>query len=293
MRYRKVHTRMWGDERFRSLSAPPPNGQTLWVFLLTGPHTVNVPGLFSGGEAALAEALGWPLKGFREAFREISGKGMAKADWAARVVWIPRTIVHNPPESPNVVRSWRTAFDEIPECPLKLEAFRVLKGFVEGMGEGFAKAFREAFPQPSAKAMANQEQEQKQEKELSGAAAPSAPSVVLNGHRAPGRSGEATVFDMATFNGFWAVYPRRVGKGAAERAWRALRPSPELVEQIVAAVRAQVRQGALGAGDPRYVPHPSTWLNGKRWLDEPPRGETPRHLLTEAWEGQPAGKVAL
>ena len=84
---------------------PAPCGQSLFVYLLTGPHTTNIPGLFSAGEAGLAEALGWPLKGFREAFGEACRKPLVKADWKARLCWIPNAIKFNKPESPNVVRS--------------------------------------------------------------------------------------------------------------------------------------------------------------------------------------------
>jgi hypothetical protein len=150
---------MWNDEKFRALSAPPPNAQTLFTRLLSGPELSNIPGLFSAWEAGLAQALKWPVEGFRQAFAEVSAKGMAKADWEAGLVWVPNAIAHNRPESPNVVRSWRAAWDELPECSLKREAFGHLRDFLKGMGEAFLKAFGEACPHPSP----NQEQEQEQE----------------------------------------------------------------------------------------------------------------------------------
>ena len=61
VRYRKISSRLWGNSQFRSLSSPPPNGQTCYVFLLTGPHTVAIPGLFRAGAAGLAEELGRSL----------------------------------------------------------------------------------------------------------------------------------------------------------------------------------------------------------------------------------------
>src|SRR5690348_7720814 len=103
-RYRKVICRMYGDEKFQELSRPQPNGQTLWTYLITGPHTTSVPGLFTAGEAHLAEALGWTLRGLRSAWSEIAWQGMARADWKARVVWLPNAIRYNAPENPNVVR---------------------------------------------------------------------------------------------------------------------------------------------------------------------------------------------
>ena len=155
----------------------PPSGQGLWFFLLTGPHTGPIPGLFRAGRAAMAEELGWPLEAFDEAFQEVSQQGMAKADFVARLVWLPNAIKHNKPESPNVVKSWSTEFDLLPECPLKLEALEALKTFICALGPGFSGAFMGTFEapvkapgkpsgKPSGKTMPNQEQEQEQEQEV-------------------------------------------------------------------------------------------------------------------------------
>ena len=102
-RYRKIDVRVWDDAKFRSLSPIQPCGQGLWFFLLTNRNTTSVPGCYYAGEAALAEMLGWSLEGFRKAFRELQKNGLAKADWSARVVWIPNVAKYNPPENPNVV----------------------------------------------------------------------------------------------------------------------------------------------------------------------------------------------
>lgn len=166
-RYRKVEVRTWGDEKFRALSPMPACGQGLWLFLITGPHTGPIPGLFRAGRAAMAEELDWELEAFDKAFQEAFQQGMVKADFKARVMWLPSAIKHNKPESPNVVKSWATEFDLIPECDLKREAFESLKASIHALGEAYAKAFNETFGKPSAKAlpktMPNQEQEQEQE----------------------------------------------------------------------------------------------------------------------------------
>ncbi len=157
-RYRKIDTRMWADAKFRALSSPLPSGKYLWIALLTGPYTTNLPGLSRVGEMALAEELGWTLEGFRKGFAELFREGLAKADWNARVVWVPNAIKYNPPDNPNVVKGWRDSWDEIPECALKGEAYQRFKEFTKGLGEGFAKAFVEC----CAQGLANQEQEQEQ-----------------------------------------------------------------------------------------------------------------------------------
>lgn len=200
-RYRKVLCRMYGDEKFRQLSGPKPNGQTLWTYLITGPHTTSVPGLFVAGEAQLAEALGWSLAGFRSAWREIAALSMGQADWKARVVWLPNAIRHNKPENPNVVRGWRDALDEIPACELKTHAITslravlatckegeaFLKAFAEVLGEAFVKDSPKAFREGSADPSANQEQEQEQEQEEERDAPPPSPKPSPKGGLSVGR----------------------------------------------------------------------------------------------------------
>jgi len=163
--YRKVHLRMYADEKFCELSSPPPCGKYLWLYLLTGPHTSAIPGAISTGEMALSEALEWPLKGFRAAFQELLAKGLVEVDWSRRLIFVPNAIKHNPPESPNVVKSWASHWDLLPECELKAKIYKHLKAFLEGQGDGFGKAFGKAFGKPSAKTKANQEQEQEQEQD--------------------------------------------------------------------------------------------------------------------------------
>lgn len=135
--------RLWGDERFRRLSASPPSGQFLWLYLLCGPQTNALPGLFRAGEAAMAEELDWPLDGFRAVFQEIQALGMAEYDAQTRVVYLPKAIIHNPPDNPNVVRAWRKSFDELPECELRTKAEHQIRGFLQGLGKPFMKPFDE------------------------------------------------------------------------------------------------------------------------------------------------------
>ena len=144
-RYRKIDPRMWGDEKFKALSKPQPNAQTLWVYLLTGPHTNSCPGLYNLGEMALAESLDWSPKDLQRVFREILDKGMAKADSEARVIYIPNAKEYNRPESPNVVKKWAKDFDEIPECPLKAQFYQDFKAFLKAFGKAFLKPFEEDF----------------------------------------------------------------------------------------------------------------------------------------------------
>ena len=69
------------------------------------------------------------------------------------------------------------------------------------------------------------------------------------------------------FDEFWFAYPRKVDKGHAEKAWAKAVREGASPEDIVhgCCLYAKVRDGQ----DPKFTAYPATWLNGKRWTDEP------------------------
>lgn len=72
----------------------------------------------------------------------------------------------------------------------------------------------------------------------------------------------------AGFPEFWKLYPRKIGKGQAERAWAGAvkKTSPA---EIIAGLRRQLPSLAMQRRtDGDYRPYPATWLNGQRWADE-------------------------
>ena len=67
------------------------------------------------------------------------------------------------------------------------------------------------------------------------------------------------------FNCFWSAYPKKVGKGSAEKAWLKMSPDLQVVLDALE-VQKQTEQWQKEKG--KFIPHPATWLNGKRWEDE-------------------------
>ena len=87
---------------------------------------------------------------------------------------------------------------------------------------------------------------------------------------------------------FWDAYPRnamgrKVGKLAALKRWKTIRPSPELAAKILATLAIQTAQQHWrnGKGED-YVPNPATWLNEGRWTDE--TGETQQQRKDREFE---------
>jgi DNA-binding transcriptional ArsR family regulator len=71
------------------------------------------------------------------------------------------------------------------------------------------------------------------------------------------------------FSEFWAVYPRKTSKIAAERAWaKAVRTTNPAV--IIAAVPAAIAQWKRENRPADKIPYPATWLNNGSWQDEIP-----------------------
>ena len=69
------------------------------------------------------------------------------------------------------------------------------------------------------------------------------------------------------FQHFWLLYPRKVGKGDAEKAFKAaLKETPS--DAILAGTRRYADQVRRDGTPPKYMKYPAGWLRAKHWLDE-------------------------
>jgi uncharacterized protein YdaU (DUF1376 family) len=69
---------------------------------------------------------------------------------------------------------------------------------------------------------------------------------------------------LTRFDDFWAVCPKKTGRGDAERAWpKACKLAAP--DTLIAAMRAYA---ATQPKDRTFTKTPGPWLNGKHWLDE-------------------------
>ena len=83
-----------------------------------------------------------------------------------------------------------------------------------------------------------------------------------------GADGESQTTYSKAFLKFWESYPKKVGKGAAWKAFKRAAINGRL-EQVISAVENQKRSEQWSRDGGQYVPHPATWLNQRRWEDEP------------------------
>lgn len=82
--------------------------------------------------------------------------------------------------------------------------------------------------------------------------------------------GDSSIDAEALFASFWKLYPRKVSKDAAQRAWAKLKLTQPLFDTICEALAKQAISADWIKDNGQFVPHASTWLNGKRWDDELP-----------------------
>jgi hypothetical protein len=107
------------------------------------------------------------------------------------------------------------------------------------------------------------------------------PDAALNGKTGQQQdSAWGTKERSAVFNhSFWPPWPRKVAKAAAEKAWLKHASSPELATQIVQAVRDQTPM--LTVDGIKFCPHAATWLNDRRYTDDPTEAAATSAVLTK------------
>lgn len=82
------------------------------------------------------------------------------------------------------------------------------------------------------------------------------------------------------FDEFWLAYPKKKGKGSARPAFKRARGKAEQARIMAGLAQANAAWRDI---EPRFIPHPTTWLNDERWLDEPEQSAAPRAVHDPAF----------
>jgi hypothetical protein len=75
------------------------------------------------------------------------------------------------------------------------------------------------------------------------------------------------------------AYPKKVGKDGAKKAFRKRTADDELLALMLTAIEAQKHSSTWVKDGGQFIPHPATWLNEGRWMDEPDGAGTGTNLL--------------
>lgn len=68
------------------------------------------------------------------------------------------------------------------------------------------------------------------------------------------------------FEQFWAIYPKKVARKEAEKAFNRLKSDERL--KAMEAINRHVEYWKATGTDKMFIPHCATWLNGARFDDE-------------------------
>lgn len=299
--YSKIDARFWDDEKVLTLS---PDARYLLIYLLTTKHR-NVLGCYQLPKAYALEDTRLPEKRFSHAWRELFGSGIVIYEEDTRMILLKNFLRYNPIENPNQVKGALTKLEGLPRSDLFHTVYKHLETLANGAGKPYLKPLLEALPklfrnpcgnpsetlsetlseplrQPVNSKQYKVSSNSKQEEKIpplpptGGAAEPESDDAdsteldfVEDAAPKPRRRKPSTLnkAQEARFNSFWAVYPRKVSIGDAEKAWAKIEPDEELTERIINAVETAKALDSRFR-ETRFTPHPASWLNGREWENQ-------------------------
>ena len=68
------------------------------------------------------------------------------------------------------------------------------------------------------------------------------------------------------FDEFWSLYPRKIAKANARKAWQKLSAEQQLL--AAKAINTHCEYWKAKETELEFIPHASSWLNGERYEDE-------------------------
>lgn len=86
------------------------------------------------------------------------------------------------------------------------------------------------------------------------------------------------------FETFYSLYPRKISRTNAEKAWKKQKC---VLSQVMPSLQKQMKLWT----DPQFIPHPASWLNGRRWEDEFPIGNNAGTKHTGSTGFIPSGNI--
>lgn len=85
----------------------------------------------------------------------------------------------------------------------------------------------------------------------------------------------------ASFDAFWTAYPRKVGRKAASKAYA---KAVTEIDPDTLLIAARSYAQSVDGSDPKFVAHPTTWLNQGRWDEFTPAAtQSPEDFVRDCW----------
>lgn len=305
--YRQIHTHIWDDPDFEELS---PHAKLVFIYGFSNRHR-NEAGLYTLTIRKLAFETGLSQEEAEAAVREIEARGMWRYDWDNQVLWVKNALKYQTVTETNLaaIKKEIAAINsplvaEFESYYSHLLAPAQAKGKGQGCPiDGGSKGEGAPIEGP----------------EEDGPRGPDAPAMDNKGigkgigigkgkeditpppHHPPPLEGEGEASDQDNppnqdksktkheyppeFEQFWQVYPRRVEKLRAFKAWQARIREKVPPADLIAAARQYAEKCRREGTEERFIKHPSTFLGPARPYEDYIRPPTPMERLDvpKAW----------
>lgn len=250
--YSKVGSGFWTGKTGKRLRGDT-DAQMVALYLTTCSHA-NMIGIFHCPLVYISHDTGIPLEGASKGLRRLIEEGFCSFDEDRDLVWVHEMarfqIADALKQKDNRIANVAKELSSLPKCQLTI-------GFFEKYADAFLLKGREELveferaleapskPLRSQKQKQEQKQEQKEEQKEEECKHPSSAS---------------------DFEKFWSVYPKRVDRRIAEKAFgKAVKKSNVSVIIAGASAYAEQRVGQ----DQKYTKNAATWLNNDCWTESP------------------------
>ena len=277
--YGRVQSRFWQSPDIKQLDE---TAKLLALYLLTSPHANLVGCYYLPIDYIVADTRN-PSERVREGLRKLENAGFCRFDQETEWIWVCRYVFWNSFENPNVQKAAIKVVGQVPRSVCFYDDFL---STMRSDG-AFSDKLLDALPQPS----------ENPSETLSKPFANSTPTPEPTPTPKPippsfppeGEGGSSDLFcsrdetdqpapssrpppstskpSPSEFEDWYAAYPRRVGRGKAERAYRQARRTAS-AETLLAGAKAYAALCRAKETEAQYIAHPATWLNGQRWTDE-------------------------
>jgi len=97
------------------------------------------------------------------------------------------------------------------------------------------------------------------------------PALIIHNIKKTNNKNTNNHITASQFEKFWKMYPRKVDKGKALTKWNNICSRKSTDRPTWKDIRSAIHNQKESERwqDPKFIPHPTTWLNQSRWLDDP------------------------
>lgn len=249
-----VDVGLWKHPDFKILD---DDAKLLFLHLKTCDN-MNMIGCFYQPIGYMTADLNWSPQKVKQTLSKLFKNDFIRVDEAIEMVFLPKHLNKHPLQNPNQGKGAERLFDEIPKRFIHIKSLAAVLLTQTTLSEPFRNRLT---------TLCN-----------SVTTTPTITTTTTTTDGGDDSEQQETLFDDCAdvvkedvfdaekaFEEFWQLYPRKEAKKKAGDSFRKACVSEVVFADIMAGLSAQIEHKWR---DPKYIPIPTTWLNGARWEDE-------------------------